>query len=499
MDQQEPITSENLLNYARELFKNRRFDEAFDTIEEAKNSYPENMDVLYTYHYISRYLGRDQRWGITLGEESADRNRNQAELFAVVEKVREKMSTKVDGFFAQMKDVERRRDEFLSPMSLLDDASSFLLILRKWNSYTPIIPAEPTEHCVGGGYFISHKGKGIVIDPGYDFIENFHRAGGRITDIDIVILTHAHGDHTNDFEALLSLLYQYNRKNKATDHKQIDVYANLGSIMKLSGILDLRGMDYINRVHVFTPGQKYDVCEGVLLEPLQANHDELVTKKYAVGLKFVFSMGDTKKTVIITSDTGLFPIDGFTKKGEAKTQQSEIWQEYPPSGPIDLLIAHLGSMKEHEFRTDIYTNPDGVFYPNHLGVLGTVRVITALRPTLAVVSEFGEELSSCQEDLITMMSEIVREYCTGEGETIPKVLPGDLPFIYDINTGRVHCTLTNTMVPVGTIQFGLPESKGNKRFYYYDERETRNLAKLHERSVEFEARRQKLEGLYFKR
>ena len=63
------------------------------------------------------------------------------------------------------------------------------MVLRKWNSFTPAIPSAEDERSLGGGYFVWHKGKGIVIDPGYNFIENFYDAGCRICDIDTVIIT----------------------------------------------------------------------------------------------------------------------------------------------------------------------------------------------------------------------------------------------------------------------------------------------------------------------
>jgi tetratricopeptide (TPR) repeat protein len=62
-----------------------------------------------------------------------------------------------------------------------------LEILRRWNSYTPII----TENSKGGGYFINAYDKGIVIDPGFNFIDNFKDTGHVFSDIDIVLLSHA--------------------------------------------------------------------------------------------------------------------------------------------------------------------------------------------------------------------------------------------------------------------------------------------------------------------
>ena len=61
-------------------------------------------------------------------------------------------------------------------------------VLRRWGSYTPGVIQRST----GGGYFLIWNGKGIVIDPGFDFLSNFLRMGGCATDINAVILTHNH-------------------------------------------------------------------------------------------------------------------------------------------------------------------------------------------------------------------------------------------------------------------------------------------------------------------
>lgn len=84
-------------------------------------------------------------------------------------------------------------------------------VLRRWNSYTPII-ADNYYTSRGGGYFIKIKGKGIVVDPGFNFIDNFREAGHKFNEIDAVLITHAHNDHTADIESILTLLYRYNKE-----------------------------------------------------------------------------------------------------------------------------------------------------------------------------------------------------------------------------------------------------------------------------------------------
>ena len=112
---------------------------------------------------------------------------------------------------------ERNKKDFLD--FLIENQNSqyeydyYLEVLRRWNSYTPII-ANDYHISKGGGYFIRAGGCGIVIDPGFNFIDNFKGAGHKFYEIDVVIISHAHNDHTADLESILTLLYEYNNNIK---------------------------------------------------------------------------------------------------------------------------------------------------------------------------------------------------------------------------------------------------------------------------------------------
>ena len=81
-----------------------------------------------------------------------------------------------------------------------------LLVLRRWNSFTPALTSS-VNHSKGGGYFFyfscGDKNVGIVIDPGYDFRENLFSFGFRIGDINVVAVSHAHPDHTDSLPSIL--------------------------------------------------------------------------------------------------------------------------------------------------------------------------------------------------------------------------------------------------------------------------------------------------------
>ena len=94
-----------------------------------------------------------------------------------------------------------------------------LWVLRQWNSHTPLLASADGKDSRGGGYFLQWAGKGIVVDPGMDFLRNFRQAGLAFRDIDAVILTHNHWDHVADVIPLLTLLFEYNDRHPDSPHR----------------------------------------------------------------------------------------------------------------------------------------------------------------------------------------------------------------------------------------------------------------------------------------
>ncbi|NOR48936.1 MAG: tetratricopeptide repeat protein [Methanosarcinaceae archaeon] len=96
----------------------------------------------------------------------------------------------------------------------IDD--DFLMILKGWSSSIPLVSGRINEYfegniCKGGGYFIRWKGAGLVIDPGINFLENFHENKFHMADIDIVLITHNHLDHNYELLQINDAFYQTNK------------------------------------------------------------------------------------------------------------------------------------------------------------------------------------------------------------------------------------------------------------------------------------------------
>jgi hypothetical protein len=360
----------------------------------------------------------------------------------VIKKVLDELSSVKDSYLASIDENKRKFEQFISPgKSINPGTNSFISILRKWNSFTPVLPpggANPK----GGGYFIFHKGVGIVIDPGFNFIENYLEQGYKLDDIDAIALTHAHNDHTVELEAILSLLHKRNKSKDTDSQHKIDIYLNLGSFKKFASYFDLSIPDYPNYIRniilldsyneYVIPKDKSD--SDIILLTTKTKHHEMITTSYALG--FVLKLNDI--VIKFTGDTGWSP--KLEKMNKEFTDSKQI-------DKIDLLIPHIGSILESEFNFEFDKSiEDNIksekFYDHHLGVLGCVCMIINYKPDLVIISEFGEELKSIRKAVIKKIEKVIKT----------KTLPGDIGLTIDLSDKKVFCSKSGSLYPYDKIE-----------------------------------------------
>ncbi len=352
--------------------------------------------------------------------------------------------------------IQERKDKFevfISPgKSIREKSFSFFSILRKWNSYTPVLPQRGSQN-KGGGYFVYHNGVGIVIDPGYNFIQNFFEQGFKLDDIDVVLITHAHNDHTVELESIFSLLYKRNKKKDAP-YKKIDIYLNLGTFKKFAGYFDLSIKDYpnyIKNIVLLDSHNEYkipkDNPKDITVTTTKTQHHEMITFSYALG--FILKCGEVN--IRFTSDTG------WNKQVE---ENNSILMDSKQIDKIDILVPHLGTIIEEEFKFKFDKSIDeniaaNVFYDNHLGILGSICMLHHSRPNVAIFSEFGEELSYIRKDIVKKIS-----IATG----IP-CFPGDIGFSIKLDNFTVFCSKSGEMADFESISV----FEVNQDLYYVSE------------------------------
>ena len=137
-----------------------------------------------------------------------------------------------------MQHAEKQLTRHLSHESLHEPYKEALHFqgLQRWNSLTPA-----QGRSVGGGYLLYRTDKdgkvdlGIAIDPGFDYVRNLFKMGFSLKDIDIILISHAHADHLWDFESIIQLLHELNKKKKIVH--RINVLMTLGIYHRLEHII----------------------------------------------------------------------------------------------------------------------------------------------------------------------------------------------------------------------------------------------------------------------
>lgn len=264
------------------------------------------------------------------------------------------------------------------------------VVLRRWQSTNPKFPRPGQRRLRGGGYFLLWQGKGIVVDPGYDFIQNFYDEGFSLEDIDAVLVTHSHPDHDDDLSTLTTLIREWNEYHESTglyetktEAKALDLFLNGSTNLKFSAWLQSSQVR-IGRV-IPLPSTWWDQesqqpCIGKIrgkpvtmilrnfqkpidgysldMEIVPAWHDDVIGKTEAVGIKI--HLYDPKKQEAgpgysfekvgilgYTGDTGAFGHDLADLKRGGDRRIEDLYAD------CDILVAHLGDIRLRELMTKI--------------------------------------------------------------------------------------------------------------------------------------------------
>jgi ribonuclease BN (tRNA processing enzyme) len=324
----------------------------------------------------------------------------------------------------------------LNAPRLLDKkmGGEMLRTIHKWNSSTPLFSHGISQ---GGGYLLTLRNprgelKSIALDPGYDFYDIFRDLGLSIADLDAIIMTHDHDDHTESVEGILSLLARYNDRNYEKNFKVIDVFGSAGTLLKFHGLLSATTPDGGREINfkILVPGNVVEDIEGTPLldkygcriKVKQAHHKERWTsQESSVGLLI---------ETLIQDHTGQQLKIGIT--GDTRFEIG-IGREYKEA---QLLLINIGSIEKEE----------GQLLKQHLGMCGCINLLKEARlgkPLLAILTEFGEEFSGKRETI----SHIIENWAQPmEGHPDKKnfrVIPADVNLEIKLPNLNIRETDTN--------------------------------------------------------
>jgi len=223
---------------------------------------------------------------------------------------------------------------------------------------------------------------------------------------------------------------------------------------------------------------KQQICinSSTKLTVLPAYHDDVISRDQAVGFCLECAVGgDEPRRIVFTGDTGLYPplIDKkgavieyqYEDENASAQEETELddaedkalyarYAKYLNRIKPDLLVAHIGSIKEKEFlgmevsygallKRD--SKPTRRLYVNHLGLLGTLVLMHKLAPKAAVISEFGAELKDFRIELVQSLAKALADRQTADKMPDSEktfVVPGDITIAYDIKNHKFLCHKT---------------------------------------------------------
>jgi hypothetical protein len=336
--------------------------------------------------------------------------------------------------------------------------------LQRWNS---ISPAEGSS--LGGGYLLYRTRPdgvvdlGIAIDPGFDFIRNLFHCGFSLADIDIILLSHGHLDHIRDFESMVGLLRELDRRTGQS--RQINVILTLGTYRRLHHVftnqilrryveplvIDIEkdidrkyfenlGEDSSKSTRfLFFPssdqgnGEKHiwrtklpngpqrPKPNDLVIWPTRAYHDDYTQWSDSFGFKIQLPIGDERLLFGYTGDTKWVGDPLYPSK-QANYYPQGVAKQY---SDCDVLLIHLGSLIDHrngqrfssdshqekkklrEKCVDLVRDMNHPYLPGLIGFLNSIWESDRPKPGLLLLGEFGEELrGQIRTDLVQRLREV---------------------------------------------------------------------------------------------
>lgn len=244
----------------------------------------------------------------------------------------------------------------------------------------------------GGGYYINYDGIGIVMDPGADFVTNFHKQNLYIQDIDIIIVTHDHVDSNNDLVKIAEAAHQIKHSIKYYIDKE--TFDRCNALLKNDDVSVIssestENIDLTDEEHKIT----MKVC--------RTEHNA----KGSYGIKLYFK----SKVIGYTSDTAY------------RDHIGSFFED------VDVLIAHIGDTDQDDIKLSKNI-------ADHLGVKGIYEILSKIKKenVVCLLTKFGGELGDIRLEIIKILNSYL-----GKGKI--DIIPADIPTKLFLNNYELVC------------------------------------------------------------
>jgi hypothetical protein len=356
-----------------------------------------------------------------------------------------------------------------------------LIAARRWNSWTPALPfisgqerikaltdSKILRYRTGGGYFLSDGKASIAVDPGYGYLESLYQVHGiTIRDLDAVIITHDHPDHSAELNNILTLRFQY--REMMVGHPLL-VFMNASSFYLYKHLLEYHKAILHEAGPVrMEPNGTYTISDFTI-KTVAVEHEEILdscTRDVigAAGPSEALGLSIQGTSDHVANRTFKISIVGDTSFPRDRAKAQALLDTL---GKPDVVAVHLGSI-EKEWANNPSSDASKIDYGRgkrdkgkHLGINGCAKMIALLQPRVAIITEFGEELDS--DSNRRTVTDIIREFSRC---SMPVVLPSDIGLSIALVDNKIlgRCMECGRYVPAEILQ--VTERKGYL-WYAYD-------------------------------
>lgn len=283
----------------------------------------------------------------------------------------------------------------------------------------------------GGGYFLKWRGYGIVIDPGFDFLRNFHDAGYHGREINAVIVSHNHPDHNSDLKDIDDLRYELYKRRGAEPSAGSTPYVLLWD--QDTDAATSFGIEKPQHHHdpvLLQSGfpqpinlQDHPANIPIRLTPFKVNHGKDVPHAMGMVVELLDDDGEPAMRIGYTADTVYFS------------------ERHKHLSDCDILIAHISQPSIEELQDA------SKLKEVHLGYRGTARLLKECQPKLALIGEFWAGLTDLRISLVKGLR---------QRSDVKTILPAGLAMHVRLPTMEIECTECAEPVSFGEIKVAPP-------------------------------------------
>ncbi len=273
-----------------------------------------------------------------------------------------------------------------------------------------------------GGYYLRWNGKGIVINPGYHFLERFHAQGYFIKDIDLVIVTRAQEDSHAEIQNIHALNHQHNIRQPQLHI--IQYYLHQQAHQDLAPLLKPHFKQERNSVHSL---ELY----------LDSPEAETVTLTAQIVLHY-FHLGGQ------TASLGL-RLELLPSSNQAiRTPLSFGFLSKMPWSPLltqhlhgcDLVLGGFEATDVEDFGRIKLTQ-------NGLGYFGSYSLADEVRPKLLLCCEFDGAQGDAR---LEILKKLRNEYAFQQPDSTC-LMAADIGMRLHLESLCVYCSLTQALIP----------------------------------------------------